>query len=87
MAAFNQTHWMITRDVEHYYETLQKTEWLSPRATRELQDEKLRRLIRQAYRNVPYDPPKLTETGVGPTNISAHADLGKLRDPHQTQLA
>ena len=22
------THWMITRDVEHYYETLRKTQWL-----------------------------------------------------------
>ena len=27
---FNQTHWMITRDVEHYYETLRKTQWLTP---------------------------------------------------------
>lgn len=78
MAAFNQTHWMITRDVEHYYETLQKTQWLSPSGTRELQDEKLRRLIRHAYRNVPYYRAKMQEAGLRPEDIRTQADLGKL---------
>ncbi len=54
LSVFNQTHWMITRDVERYYELLRKTQWLSPTHLRDLQDEKLRRLVRHAYRNVPY---------------------------------
>ena len=78
MAAFNQTHWMITRDVEHYYETLQKTQWLSPSAMRELQDEKLRRLVRHAYRNVPYYRAKLQEAGLRPEDVQTQADLHKL---------
>jgi phenylacetate-CoA ligase len=78
MAAFNQTHWMITRDVEHYYETLRKTQWLSPSAMRELQDEKLRRLVRHAYRNVPYYRRKMQEAKLRPEDIRGQEDLHKL---------
>ncbi|GMV14727.1 MAG: glycosyltransferase [Polyangiaceae bacterium] len=78
MAAFNQTHWMITRDVEHYYETLRKTQWLSPSATRELGDEKLRRLVRHAYRNVPYYRAKMQEAGLRPEDVRGRDDLHKL---------
>ena len=78
MGAFNQTHWMITRSVEHYYETLRKTQWLSPGATRELQDEKLRRLVRHAYRNVPYYRAKMQEAGLHPADVRGQEDLAKL---------
>ncbi|MBK8251381.1 MAG: glycosyltransferase [Polyangiaceae bacterium] len=78
MAAFNQTHWMITRDVEHHYETLSKTQWLSPQATRDLQDEKLRRLIRHAYRNVPYYRARMQAQGLLPDDIRTQEDLYKL---------
>jgi phenylacetate-CoA ligase len=78
MAAFDQTHWMITRDVEHYYETLRKTQWLDPAATRELQDEKLRRLVRHAYRNVPYYRARMQELGLRPEDIRGQQDLAKL---------
>jgi phenylacetate-CoA ligase len=78
MAAFNQTHWMITRDVEHYYETLRKTQWLDPVETRALQDEKLRRLIRHAYRNVPYYRRKMHEAKLRPEDIRGQEDLHKL---------
>jgi phenylacetate-CoA ligase len=78
MAAFNQTHWMITRDVEHYYETLRKTQWLDGAQTRELQDEKLRRLVRHAYRNVPYYRRKMQEMKLRPEDIRGQADLHKL---------
>jgi phenylacetate-CoA ligase len=78
MTAFNQTHWMITRDVEHYYETLRKTQWLSPSQTRELQDEKLRRLVRHCYRNVPYYRAKMQEMKLRPEDIQGQADLHKL---------
>lgn len=78
MAAFNRTHWMITRDVEHYYETLCKTQWLAASELRELQDEKLRRLVRHAYRNVPYYRRKMQALGLHPEDIRGQADLAKL---------
>jgi phenylacetate-CoA ligase len=78
MAAFNRTHWMITRDVEHYYETLRKTQWLSAGEMRELQDEKLKRLVRHAYRNVPYYRRKMQEAKLRPEDIRGQADLFKL---------
>jgi phenylacetate-CoA ligase len=78
LAAFNQTHWMITRDVEHYYETLRKTQWLSAADTRELQDEKLRRLLRHCYRNVPYYRSAMQARKLRPEDIRGQADLYKL---------
>ncbi|MCA9596602.1 MAG: glycosyltransferase [Myxococcales bacterium] len=75
---FNQTHWMITRDVERYYELLRKTQWLSPTHLRDLQDEKLRRLVRHAYRNVPYYRHRMREAGIRPEDIRGQADLYKL---------
>ncbi|WP_050436295.1 glycosyltransferase [Chondromyces crocatus] len=78
LAVFNQTHWMITRDVEHYYETLLKTQWLGHRETRALQDEKLRRMIRHAYRNVPYYRSRMQALGLRPEDIRGQDDLYKL---------
>ena len=78
LAAFNRTHWMITRDVERYYETLRQTQWLDAAQTRELQDEKLRRLVRHAYRNVPYYRRKMQEAKLRPEDIRGQADLPKL---------
>ncbi|MDI1446718.1 glycosyltransferase [Polyangium sp. 6x1] len=78
LAAFDSTHWMITRDVEHYYETLCKTQWLGIAETRELQDEKLRRLVRHAYRNVPYYRARMQELGLRPEDVRGQADLHKL---------
>jgi phenylacetate-CoA ligase len=78
LGAFDRTHWMITRDVEHYYETLCKTQWLGVNETRELQDEKLRRLVRHAYRNVPYYRGRMQERGLRPEDIRGQEDLHKL---------
>lgn len=78
LSAFNQTHWMITKDVEHYYESLRKTQWLSMQATRELQDEKLRRLLRHCYRNVPYYRSAMQALKLKPEDIRGQADLYKL---------
>jgi phenylacetate-CoA ligase len=78
ISTFDKTHWMLTRDVEHYYETLLKTQWLSLAETRELQDEKLRRLIRHAYRNVPYYRAKMQALGLRPEDIRGQQDLHKL---------
>lgn len=78
LATFNQTHWLITRDVENYYESLRKTQWLTPEQMRELQDEKLRRLIRHVYRNVPYYRHRMREAGLTPRDILGQKDLHKL---------
>ena len=78
LATFNRTHWMITRDVEHYYEALRKTQWLTAPQLRELQDEKLRRLVRHAYRNVPYYRQRMKEAGLTPQDIRGQQDLHKL---------
>ena len=78
MATFEQTHWTITRDVEHFYETLNTTQWLPPSQMRELQDEKLRRLVRHAYRSVPYYRVKMQESGLRPEDIRSQDDLHKL---------
>jgi phenylacetate-CoA ligase len=78
MASFEQTHWLLTREVERTYETLRKTQWLSPAEVRELQDEKLRRLVRHAYRNVPYYRTRMQEAKVRPEDIRGQADLPKL---------
>jgi phenylacetate-CoA ligase len=86
MTAFDQTHWMITRDVEHYYEALKKTQWLSKSATRDFQDEKLRRLVRHAYRNVPYYRARMQEAHLRPEDIVGQADLHKLPFVTKTDL-
>lgn len=78
MRSFERTHWMITRDVERYYEALDATQWLSPAQVRELQDEKLRRLIRHAYRSVPYYRVRMQEAKLRPEDIRGQADLHKL---------
>lgn len=78
LKAFNATHWMITRDVEHYYESLNRSQWLSRPDLRELQDEKLRRLVRHAYRNVPYYRERMRERGLTPQDIRGQDDLHKL---------
>jgi len=78
LTTFSQTHWMITRDVERYYETLRETQWLKADQVRELQDEKLRRLIRHAYRNVPFYRYRMQAAKLGPSDIRGRRDLHKL---------
>ncbi len=78
VSTFEQTHWMITRDVERYYEMLGKTQWLAPSQLRELQDEKLRRLVRHAYRNVPYYRERMKSLTLRPEDIRGQDDLHKL---------
>lgn len=78
LATFDSTHWMITRDVEHYYETLQQTQWLEPARIRELQEEKLRRIVRHAYREVPYYRQRMQALRLLPEDIRTLDDLHKL---------
>jgi phenylacetate-CoA ligase len=78
MSTFDRTHWMITKGVEKYYESLNATQWLSPGQIKELQDAKLRRLIRHAYRSVPYYRARMQEAKLRPEDIRGQADLHKL---------
>jgi phenylacetate-CoA ligase len=66
------------RHMEWLYESLKQTQWLSPQEIRELQSEKLRRLIRHAYRNVPYYRAGMREAGIGPEDVRDIDDLAKL---------
>ena len=75
MATFDHTHWIITRDVERYYDALERSQWLSAPAMRELQDEKLRRLVRHAYRNVPYYRAQMRARNLHPEDIRGQEDL------------
>jgi phenylacetate-CoA ligase len=78
MSTFERTHWMITKEVERFYEILNATQWLSPAQIRELQDEKLRRLVRHAYRTVPYYRVSMQERKLRPEDIRGQDDLHKL---------
>lgn len=78
MATFRSSHWMITNAVEKHYEELLRTQWLSARRMKDLQDAKLRRLIRHAYRNVPYYRHMMQDGGLRPEDIRGQDDLGKL---------
>ncbi len=75
---FEQTHWVITKAVEQQYETLYQTQWLSKTDMEALQSEKLQRLIRHAWRNVPYYRNHMKEAGLTPADIRTPADLQKL---------
>jgi phenylacetate-CoA ligase len=78
MSTFERSHWLITKNVERYYETLNATQWLSPSQMRELQDEKLRRLVRHAYRSVPYYRARMQAASLRPEDIRGQDDLHKL---------
>lgn len=78
LSAFEQTHWMITREVERHYESLRKSQWLSAAQLGDLQDEKLRRLVRHAYRSVPFYRSRMREAGIRPEDVRGRDDLHKL---------
>ncbi|MBX3025587.1 glycosyltransferase [bacterium] len=83
-------HWMITRQARHYYDELQRSQWLRPADVRALQERKLRRLIDHAYRHVAYWRERMDERGLTPDDIRHLEDLGKLpllsKDVVRTQL-
>ncbi len=78
MAVFDRTHAMITRDVERHHALLSRTQWSSKAAQIELGEEKLRRLLRHAYRNVPYYRTRMQERGIRPEDLRGAGDLARL---------
>lgn len=57
---------------------LEKSQWWKPGELRELQDERLRSLVRHAYSRVPYYRRIFRERGLSDQDIRTAEDLGKL---------
>ena len=61
-----------------YLKELEETQWWSPEQLRELQNKKLRALIKHAYENVPYYHRIFEERSLAPNDIQTVEDLPKL---------
>ncbi len=70
--------WLLTRRAELYYRELKKSQWLSLAQMRQLQEEKLRRLVRHAYHHVGYYRERMEALGLKPEDIQTLGDLEKL---------
>lgn len=64
--------------VAKYYRMLKETQWWSPDQLQELQNDKLRRLIKHAYDSVPYYKQLFDNLGLKPSDIHSSEDLTKL---------
>jgi phenylacetate-CoA ligase len=78
LSVFGATHWMMTKEVGAQLRDLRESQWLSPEKMRELQEVKLRRLVRHAYHHVPYYRDKMKASGIGPDDVQTLDDLHKL---------
>ena len=63
-----------------------KNQWLSPSELRDLQEDKLRRLITHAYDRVPYYRRLFDSAGLKPADIRGLADLVKIPTTSRAQL-
>ncbi len=70
--------WLLTRRAELYYRELKQSQWLSLFEMRQLQEEKLRRLVRHAYHHVGYYRERMDALGLGPEDVRTLDDLAKL---------
>ena len=72
MATFEQTHWMMSPRRRALLRVARaRRSGCRPPHMRELQDEKLRRLVRHAYRNVPYYRGRMQEAASAPRTSAA----------------
>ena len=78
IATFGATHWMMTKEVDTQLRDLRESQWLSVEKMRELQEVKLQRLVRHAYRHVPYYRDRMKTAGLTPDDIRTLDDLHKL---------
>jgi phenylacetate-CoA ligase len=75
---FGATHWMMTKEVGDQLADLRESQWLSPQKMRELQEQKLRRLVGHAYKHVPYYRDRMRAMSISPDDIQTLDDLHKL---------
>jgi phenylacetate-CoA ligase len=78
--------WMITRRTKFYHQLLCSSQYLSQEDIRELQELKLRRLIRHACHHVPYYSEMMKNLGLEPGDISSLDDVRKLPMLSKNQL-
>ena len=71
-------HWVVSAPALRYFYELRRTQWLSPENVRKLQEQRLRTLIKHAYRHVPYYREQLDRLGIKPEDIQHLEDLQKL---------
>lgn len=71
-------HWVVSAPALRYYQQLRATEWLAPEDVRALQEERLRALVRYAYRHVPYYRELFDRHGIDPESIRTIGDLPRL---------
>lgn len=75
---FEQTHWMMRKEAFRHLEELDRSQWLDRAELKELQDLKLRRLIRHAYRHVPFYRERMRAAGLTPDDVRGIEDLPNL---------
>ncbi len=71
-------HWKLSSTALRYYFQLRRSQWLSPEQIRELQEARLRALIKHAYRHVPYYREMLDRLGIDPDEFRHIEDLQRL---------
>jgi len=64
--------------VAEYWKILERTQWLKREKIADLQQERMRRLLKHAYENVPYYHKVFRERGLTPSDIRTVEDLKKL---------
>jgi phenylacetate-CoA ligase len=69
---------MMTKEVDTQLHELRESQWLSPDKMRALQEDKLHRLVRHAYRHVPFYRERMKEAKLAPEDIRSLEDLQKL---------
>ncbi|WGI17649.1 hypothetical protein [Methanonatronarchaeum sp. AMET-Sl] len=62
----------------YYLKRLQRNQWKGLEELRELQNKKLRKIIKFAYENIPFYHDRFREVGVKPQDIKSKRDLKKL---------
>jgi len=65
---------------------LRKNQWLEPERLREIQQEKLKRIVQHAYENVRYYRKLFDSAGVRPEDIDGPADLTKIPITARSEL-
>lgn len=65
---------------------LQRSQWAEPARLRAIQSEKLCRLIRHTYDNVPYYRELMDQSGIAPTDINNPEDLSNLPITRKSQI-
>jgi len=70
--------WLITSKAKSYYQELKQSQWLTLDQIKELQEQKLRKLVRHAYQHVPFYRQRFDEAGIKPTDIRTLEDLSKI---------